>query len=152
MLTEVCQYLKNWFDRDHPKFYGKFTISNGVLESHNDGDMGMIDGQYYRIMGSLLNDGVYQYPSEGLKDETFEGAVWFMAIPPTVIALSEDINAWQVKYGGVDGTAMSPFQSESFGGYSYSKSGSGYRDGSDGGEGGWQKAFANRLKPWRKVI
>ena len=152
MLTEICQYLKNWFDRDKPKYYGKFIISGGNIESYNDGDMGMIDGQYFRIMGSLLNDGVYQYPPEGLKDETFEGAVWFMAIPPTVIALSEDINAWQAKYGGVDGTAMSPFQSESFGGYSYSKSGSGYRDSSDGGDGGWQSAFANRLKPWRKVI
>ena len=152
MLTEICQYLKNWFDRDQAKFYGKFSITDGVLESHNDGNMGMIDGQYYRIIGSLLNDGVYQYPTEGLKDETFEGAVWFMAIPPTVTALSEDINAWQAKYSGVDGTALSPFQSESFGGYSYTKDSGALTDGSTGGNGGWQSAFANRLKPWRKVI
>lgn len=151
MLTEICQYLKNWFDRDQSKFYGKFIISNGEIESYNDGDMGMIEGQYFRIIGSLLNDGVYQYPSTELQDETFEGAVWSMAIPPTVLALSEDIEAWQAKYGGIDSTAMSPYQSESFGGYSYSKSGGGASSGSDSG-GTWQDAFAKRLNPWRKII
>lgn len=152
MLTEICQYLKNWFDRDKAKFYGKFIISDGDLESYNDGDMGMIGGQYFRIIGSLLNDGVYQYPPEGLKDETFEGAVWFMAIPPAVIALSEEINEWQMKNGGVESQAMSPYQSESFGGYSYSKASGGGSSESGGGNGGWQGAFANRLKPWRKVL
>lgn len=149
MLTEICQYLKNWFDRDQSKFYGKFRILNGIIESYNDGDMGMIDGQYFRIIGSLLNDGVYQYPTQELQDETFEGAVWFMAIPPAVIALSEDINSWQTKYGGAESTALSPFQSESFGGYSYSKGGN---TSTNGGNGGWQSAFASRLNPWRKVI
>lgn len=152
MLTEICQYLKNWFDRDQSKFYGKFIISNGGIESYNDGDMGMIEGQYFRIIGSLLNDGVYQYPSEELKDETFEGAVWFMAIPPAVIALSEDINVWQTKNGDVNSQAMSPYQSESFGGYSYSKASGGGSADFGGGNGGWQSAFANRLKPWRKVL
>ena len=149
MLTEICQYLKNWFDRNQSKFYGKFRIEDGVLESYNDGDMGMIEGQYFRIIGSLLNDGVYQYPTQELQDETFEGAVWFMAIPPAVVALSEDINSWQTKYGGADSTAQSPFQSESFGGYSYSKGGN---VSTNGGNGGWQSAFASRLNPWRKVI
>ena len=149
MLTEICQYLKNWFDRDQSKFYGKFRILNGIIESYNDGDMGMIDGQYFRIIGSLLNDGVYQYPTQELQDETFEGAVWFMAIPPAVVALSEDINSWQTKYGSADSTAQSPFQSESFGGYSYSKGGN---TSTNGGNGGWQSAFASRLNPWRKVI
>ena len=149
MLTEICQYLKNWFDRDQAKFYGKFTITGGILESYNDGDMGMIEGQYFRIIGSLLNDGVYQYPTMELQDETFEGAVWFMAIPPAVVALSEDINSWQTKYGSADSTAQSPFQSESFGGYSYSKGGN---TSTNGGNGGWQSAFASRLTPWRKVI
>ena len=127
MLTEICQYLKNWFDRDQSKFYGKFIISNGEIESYNDGDMGMIEGQYFRIIGSLLNDGVYQYPSE-------------------------DINAWQTKNGDINSQAMSPYQSESFGGYSYSKGSGGGSTESGGGNGGWQSAFANRLKPWRKVL
>lgn len=150
ILTELCQYLHNWFDRDQPKFYGKFIIDQGNIQSYNDGDMGMIDGQYFRIMGSLLNDGVHQYPPTDLVDETFDGAVWFCALPPTVVALSEDILAWQEKNGSVDSNAMSPYTSESFGGYAYSKGG-GSTD-SNGGNTGWQSAFAYRLSPWRKVI
>ena len=148
MLTEICQYLHNWFEV--AKFYGKFIISDGHIESYNDGDMGLIEGQYFRIVGSLLNDGVHQYPSEGLKDETFDGAIWSMAIPPAMLSLSEEIDAWQTKHGSVDSTAMSPYNSESFGGYSYSKSSGGSAE-SGGGSGGWQSAFANRLNPWRKL-
>ena len=148
MLTEICQYLHNWFEV--AKFYGKFIISDGHIESYNDGDMGLIEGQYFRIVGSLLNDGVHQYPSEGLKDETFDGAIWSMAIPPAMLSLSEEIDSWQTKHGSVDSTAMSPYNSESFGGYSYSKSSGGSAE-SGGGSGGWQSAFANRLNPWRKL-
>lgn len=73
-----------------------------------------------------------------------------MAIPPAMLSLSEEIDAWQTKHGGVDSTAMSPYNSESFGGYSYSKSSGGSAE-SGGGFGGWQSAFANRLNPWRKL-
>ena len=75
MLTEICQYLKNWFDRDQAKYYGKFVISDGTIQSYNDGDIGLIEGQYFRIIGSLLNDGVHQYPPTGLKNESFDGAI-----------------------------------------------------------------------------
>ena len=147
MLTEICQYLHNWFEV--AKFYGKFIISDGHIESYNDGDIGLIEGQYFRVVGSLLNDGVHQYPSEGLKDETFDGAIWSMAIPPAVLSLSEEIDSWQTKHGSVDSVAMSPYNSESFGGYSYSKSSGGSAE--VGGNGGWQSAFANRLNSWRKL-
>lgn len=148
MLTEVLQYLHNYFDKDQAKFYGKFEISDGEIFSYNDGDLEMKEGQCFRVIGSLLNDGVYQYPSEELKDETFDGAIWFCAVPPAVIALSKDISDWQTKFGNATGEAMSPFQSESFGGYSYSKGGS---VDVAGGNAGWQGVFAYRLKPWRKL-
>ena len=75
-----------------------------------------------------------------------------MAVPPSVIALSAEIEAWQEKYGGVDSTAMSPYTSESFGGYSYSKSRGGSGNGSsDSGSGTWQSVYANRLNKWRKI-
>ena len=149
MLTEVCQYLHNWFDRDQAKFYGQINIESNLIKVDNE-DIGLTEGQYFRIIGSLLNDGVYQYPSEELEDETFRGAIWSMAIPPAVLALAEEINEWQEKYGGVSSQSMSPYQSESFGGYSYSKAG-----GSSAGNGttsGWQDVYANRLSPWRKII
>lgn len=149
ILTELCQELRNWFDRNQPKYYGEFTIENGVLIL--SGDMSLKDGQYFRIIGSALNDGVHQYGVYGdaLEDEAFSGAVWAMAIPPAILTLVKDIEAWQDKYGGIDSAAMSPFASESFGGYSYSKSGAGSGSGSTSG--GWRSAFAGRLNPWRKI-
>ena len=117
-IFEVCNYLKNWFDRNQPKYYGNVSIINGALSETYD----LKVGQYFRIVGSTLNDGVYQYPITTLTDETFDGAIWGMALPKPFIALLDDIEAWKTKYASADSAAMSPFNSESFGGYSYSKS------------------------------
>ena len=155
MLSEICGYLRNYFDRDQPKFYGGFRVQDGEICSFNDGDMGLQEGQYYRIMGSVFNDGVWEYGNTDnfkvMKDETFSGAVWLMAIPPDLIALSNEIDNWITKYGGVDAPAMSPYSSESFGGYSYNKSGGYASNSSDDGEGTWQGVFKNRLKRWKKL-
>ena len=58
---------------------------------------------------------------------------------------------WSDKYLGVDSAAMSPFNSESFGGYSYSKSGGSSSSGNVDLSGTWQGAFADRLNNWRKI-
>lgn len=142
MLTELCKELNNWFCTK--KYFGKFTIEDGVLIVPE-----LQSGQYFRIVGSVFNDGVYEYPKQGLKDEEFEGAVWAMAVPSEVIALAENIDAWNSKYAGIDSSAMSPYQSESFGGYSYTKA-SGSSD-SGAGENTWQGAFKSELDKWRKV-
>lgn len=150
MLTEICQELRNWFDRDQPKYHGSFEIVNNELRSL-DWTLNIVDGQCFRIIGSALNDGVYRKGVDALQDESFSGVVWAMAVPPSVIALSEEIEAWQEKYGGVDSAAMSPFNSESFGGYSYSKSGGGAASSGTGSSGTWKSAFADRLNRWRKI-
>ena len=146
MLTELCQELRNWFDRDHDKWIGEITISGGNLTADGE-EIELLEGQYFRIIGSLLNDGVYKYPAE-LNDETFDGAVWSMAIPPSVVELADRISKWLE-----DNAAQinSPYQSESFGGYSYSlKSGSG--SGSGSGDGlNWKNHFADDLNRWRKL-
>lgn len=142
MLTSLCKELNNWFDTH--RYFGTFTIASGTLNVPE-----LQSGQYFRVVGSVFNDGVYQYPAEGLKDETFDGAVWAMAVPDDVIALAGKIDAWQEKYGGVDSENMSPYNSESFGGYSYSKSGGG--SSADGKAGTWQGAFASELGKYRKV-
>ena len=150
MLTELCEYLKNWFDTNLPKRIAKFTISGGKVQ--NVGDM-LQAGQYYRIVGSVFNDGVYKYqedPDESLQDETFEGAVWAMAVPKRAVKLASDIEEWMEKYGKTGSEAMSPYQSESYGGYSYSKSNGGSAD-SMGGGAPWEDVFKNRLVRWRKI-
>lgn len=146
MLTQICQELHNWFNYSLPKNIGDHVIENGVLVD----DCGLLNGQYFRIVGSVLNDGVYQYPASGLQDERFHGGIWSMAVPPDVVQLAEDIKDWQDKYGGTDSVLMSPFTSESFGGYSYSKAGGGASDGKSSA-GTWQAAFRSRLNQWRKL-
>ena len=149
MLTELCEYLKNWFDTDQPKRFAKFTVESGKVAGIGD----MLEvGQYYRIVGSTFNDGVYQYteePNGDLQDETFTGAIWAMRIPKRALKLANDIQEWMDKYGGIDSQSMSPYQSESFGGYSYSKSNGGAS--SDTGSGSWEDVFKSRLVRWRKI-
>lgn len=147
VLTELCQEIRNWFDRDQEKWIGKITISNCTI-SYMGAEIDLLDGQYIRIVGSLLNDGVYKYPDENLKDESFYGAVWSMAIPPSVVELAAAIEAYNEKNAdAID----KPYQSESFGGYSYSK-GSGSSSGSGGGNSAhWRNHFADDLNRWRKL-
>ena len=145
MMTELCQELHNWFERD--KIFGTFTIEAGVISG-----LGLLDGQYYRIIGSVFNDGVHKYgdPNDILDDETFDGAVWALGIPKAVIALADEIAAWRAKYEATDSAAMSPFNSESFGGYSYSK-GNGSANNGNSASDGWRGAFSSRLSMWRKI-
>ena len=150
MLTEICAYLRNYFDFNMPKYYGNFKIEDGAITSMNDGDMGIISGQYFRVIGSVLNDGVWRYPDSVLQDETFNGAVWLMAVPPGLVALAGEIDDWMKSYGGADSSAMSPYTSESFGGYSYSK-GAGAVDTTGNGLTGWKAVYAGRLSRWKKL-
>lgn len=151
MLTELCQEIRNWFELE--RHFGVFKIEGGQLA-----DVSFLkDGQYFRIIGSVFNDGVHQYGSDNsdpLTDEEFKGAIWAMAVPPTVIALSEEIEAWVALYGGATSHAKSPYQSESFGGYSYSKGGGGGGNGSSSAAAGvptWKAVFADELHRWRKI-
>lgn len=143
MLTEICDYLNNYFWR--LKIVGEFKIENGSITVEQ-----LKDGQYFRIVGSLFNDGVHKYPASKLTDEEFKGAIWSMAVPQTVVDLASEIQEWQSKYGSVNSESMSPYNSESFGNYSYSKS-AGSASGSGTGAGGWQAAYANRLNKWRRL-
>lgn len=143
MLTELCQELHNWFERE--KRSGSFRIVDGMLEADF-----LLPGQYFRVMGSLFNDGVHQYGNDFLNDEDFTGSVWSLAIPVAVIKLSEDIDAWRAKYEAPDSSAMSPYMSESFGGYSYSK-GSAISGTQTGAATSWRTSFASRMNAWRKL-
>lgn len=144
MLTELCAELNNYFLTHHDAdiYPDEYTIEGGTITLTDDI---VIPGQYFRIVGSRLNDGVYQYPANGLADEKFEGAIWAMSVPPAFIALAEEIESWV----DANATALAgPYQSESFGGYSYTKAST--KNGS-GGAYGWQDQFATRLNPYRRL-
>lgn len=143
MLTELCAELKNWFAV--AQYDGTFTVSGGTLTADF-----LQTGQYFRVVGSLFNDGVWQFPAWDMTDETFTGTVYALAIPREVVKLSEEIAAWRAKHEAVDSPAMSPFMSESFGGYSYQK-GSALTSKNTSGASGWESFFGSRLNKWRKI-
>lgn len=156
MLEAICSHLHNWFTDPADVCEGEWTIENGAIDL-----AGVVqDGQYFRIVGSVFNDGVYQYPAQSaegeepiLHDETFTGEIWPMKVPRAVIALSGEIAAWQAQYGA---TMASPYQSESvIGVYSYAKGVGSYARGGNGNSASnadaWQSVFRSRLNQWRKL-
>lgn len=153
-LTDICAECRNYFLKDYTDtskaiHYGTYNI----VGNHIEGVDFLKEDQYFRITGSDLNDGVYQFKSsgiEGLRNETFEGSIWAMSVPPAFIKLAEDIDAWRTANEAVDSQNMSPYNSESFGGYSYSKSGGG-SSGSGGTNATWQGQFARRLAVYKRI-
>ena len=139
ILTEICAELRNWFVVPNGRHFGTFEISGGSIAPLDF----LQDGQYFRIIGSVFNDGIHQYPASDLTDEVFHGAVWAMSLPPDLIALAAEIE----EYNNSDAGKPSPYSSESFGGYSYSK----FTDGNGGDGSRWQKIFASRLNKYRKL-
>ena len=157
MLEQICGFIHNYFmTDDHGQYWhceeGTFTISNGSITLPF-----LVNGQFFRIVGSRLNDGVYQYPvtvpqnaAPILIDETFTGKIYEMRPPRAFLKLVDDIGAWMKKYGDI---MNSPYQSENvIGVYSYTKAGSG-SNGSGGSDAksDWQSVFFNRLNEWRKI-
>lgn len=138
MLEQILDYIHNYFEREIK--HGSFVISSGNLSVSF-----LQDGQYFRIVGSVFNDGIHVYPASDLTDEVFEGEIWAMAVPPAVIALSNEVQDWETNNNG-----NSPFTSESFGGYSYTK-GTSSRGSGGSTPIGWRDVFASRLNQWRKI-
>ena len=148
MIGEICAELKNYFTYDADKHIGDFTISNSAISPSFD-----LPTDYIRIVGSRLNDGVHKKKNGSfqLVDESFHGGIWVMSPPADFLALVAEIEAWQAKYGGVSSENMSPFQSESFGGYSYSKSSGGSASGGGSSVPTWQSTYASRLNMYRRA-
>lgn len=146
MINEICAEIKNYFTYEDDRHIGDWTISNNILVPSLD-----FPTDYIRIIGSRLNDGIHKKKNGAftLKDESFHGGIWIMSPPDDFLSLVAEIEAWQTKNGNVNSAAMSPFYSESFGGYSYSKAA-----GSISGAGTsttWQSAYAARLNIYRKI-
>ena len=135
-LTNLCAELRNYFETE--KRFGTFTISGGSISPSDF----LQDGQYFRIVGSVFNDGVHRHPAHDLTDETFDGAVWAMAVPPAVVELATEIE----EYNKSDAGKPSSYISENFGGYGYTKA-----TGSNGKVLTWKSVFADALNRYRKL-
>ncbi len=138
MLEELLRALRNWFVRD--KATGRIRVEGGALVPPEG--LALADGQYIRVTGSVFNDGLHRWPCTGMADEEFVGTVWALAVPRAVVDLADEIEAWQTEHTE---ELDSPYASESFGGYSYT------RVGGDGSPITWRQQFKARLDPWRKL-
>lgn len=156
MLAEVCAYIHNYFlkkEKMRVVYYQRtYTISGGVLSLDF-----MKEGQRFYLSGSDLNDGIYTYHSygitnddddaaAGLVDETFTGEICPMQIKPGFLALVEKISVWNAQNAAA---LNSPFQSESFNGYSYTMK-SGLSGEAGNNDPPWAAQFAAELEQWRK--
>lgn len=138
MLDEICREVRNWFVKsDHDKLFGNFEIQDGIIIP----SINLKPKQYYRVIGSLYNDGIHQEGVNTLEDEDFNGAIWRLYIPKDFLLLVDEIKAYNEKYGEI-----TPFTSETFGGYSYSKA-----TNSNGVGVNWKDVFKSRLNQWRKL-
>lgn len=147
MIDEVCAYLHNYFNEDPVTdrkliYPGKYTIENGSITLPF-----LIEGQYFRVFGSKLNDGIHIYGQDELFDETFDGVIWEMRVPKRFLELVAEIEAWMDKYGDV---MKNPYQSEDvIGVYRYTKMTTGKVTGDYIAT--WQNAYKQQLKEWQKM-
>lgn len=154
-MTVICADIKNYFlkDKVNPStciIENDYTISSGNITPSDF----LKEGQYFRICGSDLNDGVWLNTTDGrkkLRDETFTGTIWVMSVPQDFVELCEQIAAWATINQSPTSANMSVLTSESFENYSYSKgSNGGSRSGVSGAAITWQTAFYDALTPYRR--
>lgn len=135
MLEELLAEIHNWFECGY--LAGELAVVDGELTLPH----GFVrPGQYYRIVGSVFNDGLHRYPESGLTDEVFDGEVWALAVPKAVTDIAAEAGAWREAHPDP------AYSSESFGGYSYTRA-----TAADGTPMRWQDAFGRRLDRWRKL-
>jgi hypothetical protein len=145
VLEEVLYHIHNWFVHEQYTVSG-CKVEGGVLPA----SIAIPQGAWYRVEGSLLNDGLHRKDEEDeLEDETFSGKVSVLAIPKALLAVVEDIEEWKRLNRDAE---LSPYSSESFNGYRYQLKGAGRYDGTGAKTiSGWRSLFADALNPWRKM-
>ena len=150
MLLEICGYLKNFFVDTN--YTGHITVVDGTVFCDGK-EIAIAQDQYFTLVNEKAKSilGIYKYGKGELKDRDIAGAVWLMDVPDDLLALAGEITAWMEKYGGVESMALSPFNSESFAGYSYSKASGSSSDNSNNGTPMWVSQFGGRLARWRRI-
>lgn len=142
-LTELCQDLRNWFDR--VRYIGHITLDADGGVFCNGVAIGLAEDQYYRVINSTFADGVHIYPDADNKQESFDGAVWAMAVPPDFLALVQEIEDWNTN---ARPKMLGPYSSEnlSSSGYSYQR-----QSAEDMAKADYKTVFGARLNKWRKL-
>lgn len=147
ILEQVLNHIHNWF------VYDEITVDGCAVEGGSlPASVSIPEGAWYRVQGSLFNDGLHRHPAEDLADETFDGTITICSIPNALLDVVEEIEDWQQAYNEGRNKALgSPYSSESFDGYSYSMRDYSGANSASGGLSGWQAEFAGQLNAWRRI-
>lgn len=146
-LEKVLGHIHNWFEYDEIPV-GHCAISDGALPA----SVNIPSGAWFRIQGSLFNDGLHSNPAADLVDETFDGTITVCAVPKSLLDVVDEIEQWIEDTSASDEAARKArYQSESFGGYTYTLKGDSRAGDGSGGLTGWQAAFATDLNQYRKI-
>ena len=129
----VMRHVNNYFERE--AMHADFVA----------GDDGHVtprpDAPYIAVYGSKHHDGVYKTGTMPIGEhEAFTGIVWGLYPPKDFIELCEEIAVYCAK------NPVSGMLSESFGAYTYT------RASGKNGPLTWQEAFADRLRPYRRMF
>jgi len=138
LLKECNNYFYKW------KETNTFMIVDNTIEVTGT----YLVGQYIRVAGSIMNDGVYKVETlgentigiVGLIDETFEGIVYGLSVQKDFITLSEKIEEYNNK------NVVSNKSSEGFNNYSV-----GYAKDKEGKPLQWQEIFKSDLDVYRQI-
>lgn len=138
LMKECNNYFYKW------KETNTFTINNNTIEVTGT----YLVGQYVRIVGSIVNDGIYQietYTSGkitiiGLTDEVFEGTIYGLSVPKDFIELESKIETYNNK------NVISNKSSEGFNNYSV-----GYAKDKNGKPLQWQEIFKSDINIYRQM-
>lgn len=119
-MEELMRKCKNYFYKF--KEHGSYIISNNEIIGVRGN---YCKGQYIRVVNSILNDGVYKINrieenkiivEEQLNDEMFVGVIAGLGVPNEFIKIVNKIKEYDTTHKATD------IISESFTGYSYTKS------------------------------
>lgn len=136
-IYEIMRQCRNFFPDIENQHSGTFTITDGAI------DLDFVsDNQLFLIEKSHFNDGVHEYPTESLRDETFEGIITPLCPPADFLDFIREVQEWDE---ATKEKRLSPYQSESFAGYSYTKATANGRTAT------WKDIFSDRINTWRKV-
>lgn len=141
--AQVMRTVNNYFATGYRAT--SWSITGGSLSP----DETLQPGMWIAVSGSMFHDGVWQLDQwlglSGadchLTDEKFYGRIYFLKPPQAFIDLCGRISEF------AQNTPANGLQSESFGEYSMSRA-----SGKNGGVLTWEEAFADELRPWRKMF
>lgn len=132
-VANVMRRCKNYFDREVAS--GTFVIVGGVLTPEPE-------SEWVYIKGSRKNDGIrHLTQTSTLKDEVFDGTMWFLYPTDEFLALCAEIGTY------CDNNARTGVISESFGNYSHTDA-----TGVTGGKLTWQEVFSVDLQPYVRMF